>query len=212
MAYEMRVELIGLERNVDLNGKIALVVDYDTKNDRFIVILDGEKVKVKPKNIRTLDEEFNTQMRRFQNRFSQDRHKAPRSLRVKSEKEECSICMEEMEGEVRLKCGHRMCPSCFARHSRVNNRCPYCRDEFAPERQKKLEISDTLANTMVLETVRDYYHDEKIDEEINEALDIILDNDSPLHRAQLKANVYANMDGVCRDMLETIEEWYSENM
>ena len=37
MAQEMRVELIGLERNVELNGKIATVVDYETKNDRFIV-------------------------------------------------------------------------------------------------------------------------------------------------------------------------------
>ena len=87
MAQEMRVELIGLERNVELNGKIAAVVDYDTKNDRFIVILEGEKMKVKPKNIRALDEELETQMRRFQNRFSQDRHKAPRSMRERREKE-----------------------------------------------------------------------------------------------------------------------------
>ena len=103
MAQEMRVELIGLERNVELNGKIATVIDYETKNDRFIVVLDGEKMKVKLKNIRALDDELETQMRRFQNRFSQDRHRAPRSMRVKAEKEECSICMEEMEGEVTLK-------------------------------------------------------------------------------------------------------------
>lgn len=212
MAQEMHVELIGLERNVELNGKIATVVDYETKNDRFIVILEGEKMKVKPKNIRALDEELETQMRRFQNRFSQDRHKAPRSMRVKGEKEECSICMEEMEGEVTLKCGHRMCPSCFACHSRVNNMCPYCRDVFAPERQNKLEISDTLAETMVTETVRDYYHEENMDEEINKALDILLDNDTPIHRAKLKASVYANMCCVSRDMLENVEDWYSENM
>ena len=50
------------------------MIDYETKNDRFIVILEGEKMKVKPKNIRALDDELETQMRRFQNRFSQDRH------------------------------------------------------------------------------------------------------------------------------------------
>ena len=43
MAQEMRVELIGLERNVELNGKIATVIDYETKNDRFIVILEVKK-------------------------------------------------------------------------------------------------------------------------------------------------------------------------
>jgi len=212
MTEEMRVELIGLERNASLNGKTAFVVDYDVKSDRFIVVMDGGKVKVKPINIKALDEELDEQMRMFQNRFSQDRPKAPRSIRVKPEKEECSICMEEMRGEVTLKCGHRMCPSCFARHSRVNNTCPYCRDMFVPEKTNNLEISDTLGNAMVMETVRDYYHEEKMDEEINTALNDLLENDTPINRAHLKATVYANMDGVCREMLETVEEWYDENM
>ena len=105
-----------------------------------------------------------------------------------------------------------MCPSCFARHSRVNNTCPYCRDMFVPEKTNNLEISDTLGNAMVMETVRDYYHEEKMDEEINTALNDLLENDTPINRAHLKATVYANMDGVCREMLETVEEWYDENM
>ena len=45
----------------------------------------------------------------------------------------CLICADEMDGKVTLKCGHIMCPGCFARHSRVNNTCPFCRDEFAPK-------------------------------------------------------------------------------
>lgn len=48
----------------------------------------------------------------------------------------CSICMEEMDGKVTLKCDHTMCPGCFAQHSRVNNTCPFCRDEFAPKVKK----------------------------------------------------------------------------
>ena len=45
----------------------------------------------------------------------------------------CLICADEMDGKVALRCGHIMCPGCFARHSRVNNACPFCRDEFAPK-------------------------------------------------------------------------------
>ena len=120
--------------------------------------------------------------------------------------------MEEMSGEVTLKCGHRMCPSCFAQHSRVNNTCPYCRDEFAPEQGGKPEISETLASTMIIETVRDYYYNEEMDEELNEFIDALLENDTPINRANLKACVYANMDGACREMLEATEEWYEENM
>ena len=119
--------------------------------------------------------------------------------------------MEEMSGEVTLKCGHRMCPSCFAQHSRVSNACPYCRDEFAPEQGAKPEISTTLANTMILETVRDYYYDEEMDEELNGFIEALLKTDTPSIRGELKACVYANMDGVCREMLEVTEEWYEEN-
>ena len=54
----------------------------------------------------------------------------------------CSICMEDMCGRVTLICGHEMCPECFAQHSRVNNTCPFCRDEFAPKpkQQSKMPI------------------------------------------------------------------------
>ena len=40
---EMVVQLTGLERNVELNGKHANMLDYDSKSDRFIVCIDGEK-------------------------------------------------------------------------------------------------------------------------------------------------------------------------
>ena len=49
----------------------------------------------------------------------------------------CSICMEDMHGRVTLVCGHEMCPDCFAQHSRVNNTCPFCREEFAPKPKKQ---------------------------------------------------------------------------
>ena len=52
----------------------------------------------------------------------------------------CSICMEDMCGRVTLVCGHEMCPDCFARHSRVNNTCPFCREEFAPKPKKQSKM------------------------------------------------------------------------
>ena len=52
----------------------------------------------------------------------------------------CSICMEDMCGRVTLVCGHEMCPDCFAQHSRVNNTCPFCREEFAPKPKKQTKM------------------------------------------------------------------------
>ena len=52
----------------------------------------------------------------------------------------CSICMEDMCGKVTLKCGHEMCPDCFAQHSRVNNTCPFCREEFAPKPKRQVKM------------------------------------------------------------------------
>ena len=47
--------------------------------------------------------------------------------------EDCPICLEPItRGLVVLKCGHQFCASCFAQHSRTDNKCGLCRDEFAP--------------------------------------------------------------------------------
>ena len=213
---ETLVQLTGLERNAELNGKHASILDYDSKNDRFIVSIDGEKAKVKPCNMKTVDPPLEKKERIFHIGAPPPTNTSKKRQRVrtksKPKKEDGSICMEEMSGEVTLKCGHRMCPSCFAQHSRVSSACPYCRDEFAPERGDKLGISDTLANTMIIETVRDYYYNEEMEEELNGFIETLLENDTPINRANLKACVYSNMDGACREMLEATEEWYEENM
>ena len=213
---EKLVEVTGLERNVELNGKQGTILDYDPKSDRFIICINDEKWKVKLANIKTVDAVFERRERVFHIGAPPPRNTARRRSRTTSKsmpkKEECAICMEEMSGEVTLKCGHRMCPTCFAQHSRVSNACPYCRDEFAPEQEVKPEISETLARTMIIETVRDYYYNEEMDEELNGYIETLLENDTPMNRTHLMACVYANMDGVCREMLEATEEWYEENM
>lgn len=63
----------------------------------------------------------------------------------------CAICTEEMQGVSILRCGHSMCASCFAQHSRVSHTCPFCRDEFAPKPKKQreripAEVRDAMAN------------------------------------------------------------------
>jgi hypothetical protein len=65
---------------------------------------------------------------------------------------------------------------------------------------------------MVIETVREYYSNEEMDEELDVLISAMIENDTPISRVNLKACVYANMDGVCREMLEATEEWYEENM
>ena len=60
----------------------------------------------------------------------------------------CGVCMEDMCGKVTLKCGHEMCPECFAQHSRVNNTCPFCREEFAPKPKKQVKLPLYMLDSM----------------------------------------------------------------
>jgi hypothetical protein len=52
----------------------------------------------------------------------------------------CVICTEPMKGRVTLGCEHEMCPDCFAQHARLNNNCPFCREEFAPAPKKQTKL------------------------------------------------------------------------
>lgn len=74
----------------------------------------------------------------------------------KTQETTCSICMEEMEGRVTMKCGHEMCPECFANHARVNHTCPFCRDEFA----KKNEVREKIPAESISAIVEEMYDPE----------------------------------------------------
>tara|TARA_A100001011_G_scaffold371352_1_gene428593 strand:+ start:2391 stop:2987 length:597 start_codon:yes stop_codon:yes gene_type:complete len=63
---------------------------------------------------------------------------------------DCAICMEPMKGKVTLRCGHEMCPDCFAQHARQNNTCPFCREEFSCKPKKRREqMSDVVVDAIV---------------------------------------------------------------
>jgi hypothetical protein len=60
------------------------------------------------------------------------------------EKDECIICYETLvEGNVKLKCNHKYCLSCFVQHMRTKSECAYCRQEVCdlPPPKKVLEMS-----------------------------------------------------------------------
>ena len=71
-------------------------------------------------------------------------NKAPEEPQVS-----CLICTEPFEGKVTMKCGHEMCPTCFAKHARTNHTCPFCRDEFAPAVKPKVSMPIEVAESMV---------------------------------------------------------------
>lgn len=78
---------------------------------------------------------------------------------------ECDLCMESMKdrGCVTLKCAHKMCPECFAKHARINHTCPFCRDEFAPkiESKGKQSIPYEQIEDIIIEHIlsdRDFYY------------------------------------------------------
>ena len=62
----------------------------------------------------------------------------------KKEKDECIICYETIvEGNVKLKCNHKYCLSCFVQHMRTKSECAYCRQEVCdvPAPKKQLEMT-----------------------------------------------------------------------
>jgi hypothetical protein len=76
--------------------------------------------------------------------------------------EECGICMEAMQGTASMKCGHQMCISCFAQHARLNNTCPFCRDEFVDSKPLKPDVPSLDLGTSY-SALRTLSHNEIID-------------------------------------------------
>ena len=61
---------------------------------------------------------------------------------VKVEPVICCVCMDKeatQKGHAKLDCGHMYCISCFAQHARNSNKCPLCRDVFAPAPKEERE-------------------------------------------------------------------------
>jgi hypothetical protein len=55
----------------------------------------------------------------------------------------CCVCMDgeaTQKGQAKLDCGHTYCISCFTQHARLSNKCPLCREHFAPEPKKEREV------------------------------------------------------------------------
>ena len=121
----------------------------------------------------------------------------------------CSICMEDMCGRVTLVCGHEMCPDCFARHSRVNNTCPFCREEFAPKPkiQSKLPlytldyIAESWANSVSVNhpTLDNYFTRQRISNRSK------TDAEADEH---LKWLVTANG----KILMKKVKEWYDKDI
>lgn len=115
----------------------------------------------------------------------------------------CSICTDVMDGRVTLRCGHEMCPECFARHSRLNNTCPFCRDEFAPKVKKPnkipLDALDAMADNWSNHTRQVGY--------FNQHLDI---NRNHFDRNRLEAENH--LEWLVREnskiLLRNLKKWY----
>ena len=221
------IELTNLEKNTELNGTLAEVLDYDVENDRFVVKLcDMSKAKVKVENIVDFAENLsNVNMSREFNigkapnkskKSSKYRKMKMRKQEKGVESEECNICMDVMRGQVTLKCGHKLCPECFAQHSRKNNTCPYCRDVFSPQVEGKARITEQLGYEMVKEVVEEYFdtdEENEIDTKLNDLLDLNTNDKVRINMAKIdiKSTIYAHMTETARSMYEYTEEWYDEN-
>ena len=221
------IELTNLEKNKELNGTLAEVLEYDEEKDRFVVkLFNMTKVKVKVENIIDIEENLSilNTSREFHIGKSPPRSKNRNKYRKRrmnkeeknSEDEECTICMDVMRGEVKLKCGHKMCPECFAQHSRKTNTCPYCRDVFSPKVDGKARITEQLGEEMIKEVVDEYFdtdEENEINTKLNDLLDLNTNEKVRINMAKIdiKSTIYAHMTETARSMYEYIEEWYDEN-
>jgi len=220
------IELTNLKKNKELNGTLAEVLDYDEENDRFVVKLcNMSKAKVKVENTIDIEENLSTlnTSRVFHIGKAPPRSKKInkyRKMKIKKEKniegEECNICMDVMRGEVKLKCGHKMCPECFAQHSRKTNTCPYCRDVFSPKVEGKARITEQLGEEMIKEVVDEYFdtdEENELNTKLNDLLDLNTNEKVRINMAKIdiKSTIYAHMTETARSMYEYIEEWYDEN-
>ena len=75
---------------------------------------------------------------------------------------DCAVCYEDMsDNYAKLKCGHSFCISCFVSHTRVNNNCPLCRDEFC-EKPKNKKVMCELVMGYFIDNIMLYVNDEII--------------------------------------------------
>jgi hypothetical protein len=99
---------------------------------RFKVNKQAIQVRLEAKRVRMKEEALRLAEKAIESA------KAP----VKVEPVICCICMDKeatQKGHAKLDCGHMYCISCFAQHARNSNKCPLCRDVFAPAPKEERE-------------------------------------------------------------------------
>ena len=72
---------------------------------------------------------------------------------------ECPICQTTItQGEVTLKCKHKICVPCFTQWARRANTCPCCRDEFAakPEPPKQIVKSKKITSAKAASIIQEH--------------------------------------------------------
>lgn len=115
----------------------------------------------------------------------------------------CHICMEHKQsrGNVVLKCAHEMCAECFAKHSRTNHTCPFCRTPFAPQLAPKERtrvpfhvVERVIHDHLLSET--DFYY------ELNRRINWEIE---PKYQVAI---LRAAIGNICLDAMDLIKRWY----
>lgn len=135
------------------NGNLDMRCTYTKELIQMIDTDKLNKIKTKVKNTNEINIELESKIEDLnyiiKKQSTTIEELAPNNKEVYDPaKNECLICSEVMKGKVELKCGHALCPNCFAQHSRLANTCPFCRDEFSckPKKQRERMHDDVLNN------------------------------------------------------------------
>jgi len=229
MNKNIAVELVNLKNYYYLNGIKGIVKDFLENENKYIVKLSEDKlVKVKAINLILLNDIKKLEYVKETNIFKKNytfsigsSNKSKRKIYNASnwrnkinkinKKKICIICTNEMDnGIVKLNCNHEMCPCCFARHSRENHTCPFCRKEFAPKIKKKEKMPIDVAESLIKRNVS-YYFSEEMNEELCDNINKLTSEENTTHIKNFKASIYEHLNEIAYIMYEDIEEWHDFN-
>tara|TARA_B100000963_G_scaffold361975_1_gene401507 strand:+ start:4798 stop:5388 length:591 start_codon:yes stop_codon:yes gene_type:complete len=142
---------------------------------------------------------------------------------MKKQNIQCFICYDEMiNGVVKLKCGHTLCPSCFAKHMREQGNCPFCRVEICSRPNKIIKmpinmrsaIVDTNISRRIVERDDLDVHNfikKKIDDFTN-SLNLLVPPENRMRefnkKTELRHNIVNEIKEIMKDAIIDTEKYY----
>ena len=124
------------------------------------------------------------------------------------EETSCPCCMEPINyGSVTLNCKHKYCVDCFAKHSKIDNKCPLCRVEFSEKPKQKEDMLDETRDCIINTYITEDYVISCLETISN--IDIMYKDESEDYRNTQKFLQFkCILKSVCLYFMNIVINWY----